>query len=128
MPIETTRLGHGLYLNRWLGAVTLDDIAQSAAAGSALMQAHGEACVVLVNDLADAERLPGDVRALRRIAADNPHVLALLVVNAPTMLKAVAETQAVSALWPVSFFETVDEACAHGRALLAGSDAGTTQA
>ena len=126
MPIETTRLGHGLYLNRWLGAVTLDDIAQSAQAGGALMRAHGEARVVLVNDLADAERLPGDVRALRRIAADNPHVLALLVVSAPAVLRMVAEAQAASTLWQVGFFETVDEACAHGRALLAGADAGMT--
>lgn len=126
MPIETTRLGHGLYLNRWLGAVTLDDIARSAQAGSALMQAHGEARVVLVNDLADVERLPGDVRALRRIAADNPHVLALLVVSAPAVLRMVAEAQTASAPWPVDFFETVDDACAHGRALLTGADASLT--
>jgi hypothetical protein len=59
--------------------------------------------VVLVNDLADAERVPGDVRALRRIAADNPHVLALLVVSAPAVLRMVAEAQAASAPWQVGF-------------------------
>jgi hypothetical protein len=125
MPIETARLEHGLYLNRWLGAVTLDEITQAARDGGALMQTHGEKQAVLVNDLANAERLPADVRALRRVAADNPHVIALLVVNAPSMLRMVAEAQAASVPWVVGFFETVEAACAHGRALLAGADVQT---
>lgn len=123
MPIETARVERGLYVNRWLGAVTLADIAQVAQAGRALMQAHAETRVVLVNDLGAAERLPADMRALRRAAADSPQVIALLVVNAPSLVRAVAEAQAASAPWPVGFFDTVEAACAHGRGLLAGAAA-----
>lgn len=119
MPVETTRAERGLYVNRWLGAVTLDDIAQAAQAGGALMQAHGETRVVLVNDLGAVGRLPADTRALRRIAADNPQVIALLVVNAPSIVRLVAEAQAASAPWPIGFYDTVEAACAQGRGLLA---------
>lgn len=119
MPIETMRIDHGLYVNRWTGDVTIDDIAQAASVGIGLMQTHGETRVVLVNDLSAVARLPVDARALRRIAADNPHVVALLVVDAPVMVRMVAEAQAASAPWQIAFCETLDAAYAQGRALLA---------
>ena len=125
MPIEIARVERGLYLNRWLGVVTLDDVAGAAQTGRALMQTHDEAQVVLVNDLAAAERLPGDVRVLRRLAADNPQVIALLVVSAPSLVRVMAEAQAAGAPWQVGFFDSIDAACAHGRGLLA---AGSTKA
>lgn len=118
MPVEIARVERSLYLNRWLGAVTLDDVMQAAQAGRALMQLHAEAQVVLVNDLESVERLPADARLLRRMAADNPQIIALLVVSAPSVVRLMAEAQAASAPWQIGFFDTVEAACAHGRGLL----------
>ncbi len=117
MPIETTRIQTGLFLNRWLGDVTLDEIIESEKNGLQMLQPD-EKQVVLVNDLSAANRFPTDIRALRRIADTNPQIMALLVVDAPSMIRMVGEAQAKNLSWIVEFYETLDEALARGRVLL----------
>lgn len=119
MPIETERLDTGLYLNRWQGDITLAEIHTSEAQGAALMQQHGENKVVLVNDLTDIGKVPLDLKALRRVVENNPQVIALLLVNAPSMMQMFAQAQAQTVTWIIDFFDTMDEAVNRGRDLLA---------
>ena len=119
MPIETERLESGLYLNRWQGDITLDEIHASETQGAALMQQHGEEKVVLVNDLTDIRKVPMDLKALRRVVENNPQVVALLVVNAPSMMQMYGQAQAQTVPWIIDFFDTMDEALSRGRDLLA---------
>lgn len=118
MPIETERLDHGLYLNRWQGDITLDEIRASEARGAGLMQQHGEAKVVLINDLTDIRKVPLDLKALRRVVENNPQVIALLIVNAPSMLQMYGQAQAQTVPWIIDFFDTIDAAVSRGRDLL----------
>lgn len=117
MPIEIAQVEPGLYLNKWVGHVTMDEVLQSERQGAALMGAD-ETRVVLVNDLSDVTNLPMDLKALRRVAESNPQVIALLVVNAPGIVRLVGEAQAKTLSWTVEFFNDVEGALERGRALL----------
>lgn len=117
MPIETTRITARLYLNRWQGHVTMAEVIESEQQGLQML-APDETRVVLVNDLSAATQFPTDIKALRRIADTNPHILALLVVDAPSMIRMVGEAQAKSINWIVEFYATLEEALQRGRELL----------
>lgn len=117
MAIETTRVAPGLFINRWIGEVTLADVVESETAGQAMLQPD-ETRVVLVNDLSAATRFPLDIKALQRIAETNPQVIALLVVDAPSMIRMVGEAQAKRGNWLVEFYDTLDAALERGRGLL----------
>lgn len=118
MPIEIKRIAPGLFLNRWQGDVTMADVTQSEQTGVQMLL-PGETRVVLVNDLSAVGRFPVDVRALRRVVEANPHVIALLVVDAPSILRMAGEAQAKRIEWVVEFYDTLDDALARGQALLA---------
>lgn len=117
MPIETTRIENGIYLNRWVGAVTMEDVLQSEQNGAKNLRSD-EPRVVLVNDLSEVKKVPLDIRALRRVVENNPQVIALLIVNAPALLRMVGEAQAKSVSWIVEFFDALDEAYERARGLL----------
>lgn len=118
MPIKTKRIESGIYLNRWIGAVTMEDILQSEQDGMKNL-GPDEPCVVLVNDFSEVTRVPLDAKALRRMVENNPQVIGLLIVNAPALLRMVGEAQAKSVSWIVEFFDTLDIAYERARALLA---------
>ncbi len=120
MPVEITRIESGLYLNRWHGQVTLAEVMQAEQDGLHMLQPD-ETRVVLVNDLSAASKFPMDIKALRRIAATNPHIVALLVVDAPSVIRMVGEAQAKSLSWIVEFHDTLDTALARGREILSGA-------
>ena len=117
MPIDTTRIQAGLFLNRWQGDVTMREVLESEKNGINMLQPD-ETRVVLVNDLSAANRFPTDIRALRRIAETNPQLIALLVVDAPSMVRMVGEAQAKNLSLLVEFYDTVEEALARGQDLL----------
>lgn len=117
MPVEITRIESGLYLNRWHGQVTLAEVMQAEQDGLQMLQPD-ETRVVLVNDLSAASKFPMDIKALRRIAETNPHVVALLVVDAPSMIRMVGEAQAKSLSWIVEFHDTLDTALTRGHEIL----------
>jgi hypothetical protein len=121
MPIEITHVESGVYLNRWIGHVTLDDIQQSELEGTKLLRSD-EPQVVLVNDLSDVTKLPLDLKALRRVVEKNPQVIALLVVDAPPIVRLAGEAQARTVTWYIEFFETLDAAYERARALLANTN------
>lgn len=110
----------GLYLNTWIGHVTMEDVLASEREGAALLTAD-ETRVVLVNDLSQVTHLPLDVKALRRVAENNPQVIALLVVHAPNIVRLMGEAQARTVDWQIEFFEDQEHAIERGRALLAGN-------
>ncbi len=118
MPIETTRIENGIYLNRWIGAVTMDDVLQSEQSGATNLHPD-EPRVVLVNDLSEVKKVPLDTKALRRVVENNPQVIGLLIVNAPALLRMVGEAQAKSVSWTVEFFDALDVAYVRARVLLA---------
>jgi hypothetical protein len=118
MPIITTRIQPGLFLNQWQGHITMQDVLASEHDGLRLLQPD-ETRVVLVNDLSAAETFPADIKALRRIAETNPHLVAVLVVAAPGMIRMVGEAQARTISLIVEFYATLDEALTRGRELLA---------
>jgi hypothetical protein len=118
MPIETTRIENGIYLNRWIGAVTMEDVLQSEQRGIKMIGAD-EPRVVLVNDLSEVSKMPLDTKALRRVVENNPQVIGLLIVNAPVLLRMAGEAQAKKVSWIVEFFDVLDSAYARARVLLA---------
>jgi hypothetical protein len=118
MPIETTRIENGIYLNRWIGAVTMEDVLQSEQSGTQNLRPD-EPRVVLVNDLSEVSKVPLDTKALRRVVENNPQVIGLLIVNAPVLLRMVGEVQAKSVSWIVEFFDAMDAAYERARVLLA---------
>src|SRR5262245_19760815 len=118
MPIETTRIESGIYLNRWIGAVTMDDVLQSEQSGAKNLRSD-EPHVVLVNDLSDVTKVPMDAKALRRVVENNPQVIGLLIVNAPVLLRMMGAAQARSVSWIVEFFDVLDMAYERARVLLA---------
>jgi len=118
MPIETTRIENGIYLNRWIGAVTMEDVLQSEQNGIKNLRSD-EPRVVLVNDLSDVRKVPLDTKALRRVVENNPQVIGLLIVNAPMLLRMAGEAQAKSVSWTVEFFDALDAAYERARGLLA---------
>lgn len=118
MPIETTRIENGIYLNRWIGAVTLDDVLQSEQRGAKNLRTD-EPRVVLVNDLSEVTKVPMDAKALRRVVENNPQVIGLLIVDAPMLLRMMGEVQAKSVSWIVEFFDALDAAYERARVLLA---------
>jgi hypothetical protein len=117
MPIETTRIENGIYLNRWIGAVTMEDVLESEQNGTTNLRAD-EARVVLVNDLSEVKKVPLDTKALRRVVENNPQVIGLLIVNAPVLLRMAGEVQAKSVSWIVEFFDALDAAYERARGLL----------
>lgn len=117
MPIETTRIENGIYLNRWIDAVTMEDVLQSEQNGMKNLRSD-EPRVVLVNDLSEVKKVPLDTKALRRVVENNPQVVALLIVNAPALLRMVGEVQAKSVSWIVEFFDALDAAYERARGLL----------
>jgi hypothetical protein len=121
MPIEITHVESGVYLNRWIGHVTLDDVQQSEQEGVKLLRPD-EPQVVLVNDLSDVTKLPLDLKALRRVVEKNPQVIALLVVNAPPIVRLAGEAQAKTVTWHIEFFDALDAAYERARALLANTN------
>ena len=120
MPIDTTRIQTGLFLNRWQGDVTTSEVLESEKNGINMLQPD-ETRVVLVNDLSAANRFPTDIRALRRIAETNPQLIALLVVDAPSMVRMVGEAQAKNLRLLVEFYDTIDEAFERAKAILSSS-------
>lgn len=126
MPIETTRVEAGVYLNRWIGHITLDDILASEREGERLITPD-EKRIVLVNDLSAATRLPLDLKALRRIAELNPQIIALLVVNAPALVRMAGEAQAKLVSWRVEFFDSLDVALERARSLYSHNDGTQTE-
>ncbi len=117
MPVDITRIAPGLFLNRWSGQVTLAEVMQAEQDGLRLLQPD-ETRVVLVNDLSAASKFPMDLKALRRITETNPHIIALLVVDAPSMIRMVGEVQAKTLNWLVEFHNTLEQALERGHALL----------
>ncbi|MBZ0294389.1 MAG: hypothetical protein K8L99_17635 [Anaerolineae bacterium] len=117
MPIETTRIAPGLFLNRWQGDVTMAHVTQAEQVGAQMLLPE-ETRVVLINDLSAADRFPTDIRALRRITETNPRVIALLVVDAPSMIRMVGEAQARQVQWIIEFYDTLGDALERGRVLL----------
>lgn len=117
MPIQITQVEPGIYLNTWVGHVTMDDVLQSERDGEALLRVD-ETRVVLVNDLSQVTHVPMDLKALRRVAENNPHVVALLVVNAPSIVRVVGAAQAQTVKWRVEFFDDLERAFERGRTLL----------
>jgi methionine synthase I (cobalamin-dependent) len=117
MPIRITQVEPGLYLNTWIGHITMDDVLQSEREGAAMMT-EGETRVVLVNDLSDVTHLPVDLKALQRVTENNPQVIALLVVNAPGIVRLMGEAQAKLVKWQIAFMDDLERALEEGRALL----------
>ncbi len=123
MPIQITRIAPGLFLNTWIGHITMDDVLQSEREGAAALSAD-ETRIVLVNDLSAVTHLPMDVKALRRVAESNPQIIGLLLVKAPGIVRLMGEAQAKTVNWHVEFLDDLDTALERGRELLQMDDRG----
>lgn len=119
MPIITTRLEKGIYLNVWEGRISLADIEESERAGVALLQMD-EDQVVLINDLSQATHFPMDPKALQHLAKRNKRIAALVMVNTPIIARTIGEIQAKRSGWPLYFVDTQEDALAQAHAILAG--------
>lgn len=119
MPIQIARVEPGLYLNTWVGHITMADVLQSEQDGVAALNPD-ETRIVLVNDMSAVTHLPMDVKGLRRVAESNPQIRALLLVKAPGIVRLMGEAQAktIKLDWLVEFFDDLDSALARGQAIL----------
>ena len=121
MPIETTRVEPGIYLLRWYGDLTVEDIIGNNENDMALFQQHGETNIVLIIDMTDAGKQPLELHELGKVIKANKGRVQVIRLHAPFGAKMVGS--ALMRLYPMSdirYMENEDEALQAARQMRDG--------
>lgn len=122
MPVETVRLEKAIYLSRWLGRITIEDLVHGQRAGDDIMRQYGEAELpyVLIGDLVETQSIEPNIQAYRELFKGTSRMISALMINAPSSLKFVGEIFVkINPSFRLEFYDTLDEALVRARQILA---------
>ncbi|MCU0499612.1 MAG: hypothetical protein MUF87_19860 [Anaerolineae bacterium] len=112
MPVEASRIEHGIYLSRWVGDLGYEELRQGQLDGLALVKADGITQYVLIIDMLQLGKLLQDVRTMRQIVQSDPHLEHVIVVGVSPALSFLATTlqRLTGRFRDLQFCKTLDEA------------------
>ncbi|MEO0563768.1 MAG: hypothetical protein AAF125_16805 [Chloroflexota bacterium] len=104
MPVEIERLEPDIFLLHWIGDIGVKDLAASHAETTAITTADGIDRYVHIISTAELGKIPADAIGARQVLIDYSNVIALLMIDSPTIIRILTRT--VNSITPQVAIET----------------------
>ncbi|MCU0499613.1 MAG: hypothetical protein MUF87_19865 [Anaerolineae bacterium] len=119
MPADIERLQPGLYLLRWYGEVTFEQIANSQRIGLQYVAQDQVKNYILVADISAATKVPNDLRRYQSLfREDQTQYIHIVGANRAMAFAANTIRRFTGRLNHMRFYQTLDEALDEARQLL----------
>ncbi|RMG84939.1 MAG: hypothetical protein D6712_10365 [Chloroflexi bacterium] len=118
MTIDVERYQPHIYISRWRGVVTLEEVSQASQIRQQFADEDGNGNYVVILDAREVDEVPFHPKELGRKAMVDDRLLKFIVVRAPFLLKLANDLITMQTSIRTEFVDTFEEALERAQEIL----------